>query len=433
VTRLGGAAHSRRLYGAGSAMWTRTLTALHEEVERLLDAHGLGEVTIGLLGGTLAVCGVPVDAGASAVVRVLGLMRPRDVEIIALRRGVGAGEVEILLSFLSAELADVVGVRAETWLAERGAEHVSIKHLRWAEGDGAESFRDVYRRGQRVLRRELGRAREQGAVSAPVVSELARSLLDVITHAKAPVATLLALRERDDYGYVHAMNVSLLSTLMARALGLDDARAQEVGLAGLVHDLGHTRVPDGIVGKRARLTAEESQLLARHTHEGARILLETQGLDHLGAVAALTHHEPWSAEAPLAVELVKVADVFDQLRTLSGFDDALGARSAVAYALRRLPGRCSPFLLERLLGLVCPYDDDELVTLSTGEAARVVKAHPELALHPTVEVVSTAEGPARRGTVYELWRWTETSDVMVVPEVLGPLRALDPADLEALG
>jgi hypothetical protein len=90
-------------------------------------------------------------------------------------------------------------------------------------------------------------------------------------------------------------------------------------------------------------------------------------------------------------------------------------------------------LLERLLGLVCPYDDDELVTLSTGEAARVVKAHPELALHPTVEVVSTAEGPARRGTVHELWRWTETSDVMVVPEVLGPLRALDPADLEALG
>jgi hypothetical protein len=70
-------------------------------------------------------------------------------------------------------------------------------------------------------------------------------------------------------------------------------------------------------------------------------LLETQGLDHLGAVAALTHHEPWSAEAPLAVELVKVAAVFDQRRLYGPIGLFLPAEGI---AQTRISGAAAKFL-----------------------------------------------------------------------------------------
>jgi len=433
AVRLAGAAHSRRLYAGGGPAWARTLEALAEELARVFAESPMPELSFALLGGGLAVAGLPVDDSSSAVRRLVATFEQRDVEIVAIRPGVAAGELEALLAFLAADSADVAAVRADHWLRERGVEHITIKHLLLMRGEGVESFRDVYRRGGRALGRELERARAHGAVSGGALTELARSLMDIVLSADAPVATLLALRDRDDYSMVHSLNVSVLATAQASALGLSEAEVHEIGLAGLVHDLGKTRVPEAILQRRGPLGREEAALLARHTAEGGRILLESQGLSHVAAAVAHAHHTPPSGESLLATELVKLADTFDVLRTLVPFDDVSGARAAVAFMRARLAPRFNPYLLERLAAQLGVVAEGDVGALNTGEIVRVVAVHPELAFHPVVEVVDTARGEARAGTVFELFRWTAESDAALLPRVTPALAALDEAAIDALG
>ena len=430
--RVAGANHSRRLYGTRGRAWARTLDALHQAVTAQFEDDNHREVTVGLLGDGLAVLGVPIHDPPSSVVRFISKLVERDVEIIVIRLGVTPAELETLLAYLGADSADVAAVRADAWLAERGVEHISIKHLRLMAGDGTESFRDVYFRGKRVLDREFSRASKNGAVSATAVGDLAKSLMEVILEADTPVATLLALRDRDDFALVHSVNVATLAGSQAGALGLPEHDVQKIVSAALTHDIGKTKVPEPILTKGAPLTDGERALLDAHTVQGARILLETPGTDSLAAIVALRHHSKPVPDEPglCAVELCKIADTFDVIRSLRPFDDPDSMRGAVAYMVRRLRSRFNPYLLERFAALVELAPAGTPVALSSGEIGEVVEAHPELALHPVVQVLETRRGQFPAGHVVNL---AIEGGAIAVPAVPPVVRDLDPTEIDDLG
>jgi hypothetical protein len=220
--RLAGINHSRRLYGMKGAMWERGLANVADDLERLFEETRQNELTVGLLAEGLAVLGVPIADPPSSVMRFIGELKERDVEIISFRPGVTVAELETLIAYLGAEAADVAAIKADSWLRERGVDHIGIKHLKLMRGTNLETFRDVYWRGRRVLGREFSRARTRGVLDNAAVGELARSLMEVILEGDAPIATLLALRDRDDFSLVHSVNVATLAGTQAGALGLPE-------------------------------------------------------------------------------------------------------------------------------------------------------------------------------------------------------------------
>ncbi len=430
--RIAGANHSRRLYGTSGRAWRRTLDSLHAALVAYFDEEGQREVTIGLLGDGLAVLGVPIHNPPSSVARFIGKLTERDVEIVVVRPGVTPAELETLLSYFGAESADVAAVRADVWLRERGVERITVKHLRLLSGDTAESFRDVYFRGKRVLQREFTKASEQGVVSSAAITDLAKSLMDVILGADAPVATLLALRDRDDFALVHSVNVATLAGSQAGALDLPEEAVENIISAALMHDIGKTKVLEAILTKGAPLTEAERRTLARHTMEGARILLETPGTSTLAAVVALRHHTSRPPDEPglCAVELCKLADVFDVIRSLRPFDDVESMRGAVAYMVRRMGRRFNPYLLERFGAMVDLAPAGTPVALSSGEIAEVVEPHPELSLHPVVRVTDTRRGRVPVGETINLSVAPQTIAVPAVPSLF---RDLEPTEIDDMG
>lgn len=434
--RLAGANHSRRLYGMKGVMWERALEAVVQDLERLFEETGHPELTVGLLGEGLAVLGVPISDAPSSVLRFIGHLKARDVEIISFRPGTTMAEIETLLAFLGADAADVAAVKADTWLRERGVDHISIKHLKLMKGTGLETFRDVYWRGRRVLQREFSRARASGAVNVAAVGELARSLLEVLLEGDAPIATLLALQDRADFAMVHSVNVATLAGSQASTLGLPEEEVQNVVVAGLMHDIGKTRVPEALLSKAGRLSDKEEAMMARHAIEGARLLMETQGASQLAAVVALEHHRMAKTDdtSLAATELVKLADVFDSIRSLRPFDDELSMRGAVAFMVRSMPERFNAYLLERfgkLVGL-CPPGDH--AWLSTSEIVRILEPHEELSLHPVVEVLDQREGAYARGERLDLARFAD--DPMaprLIPVVPATFSDLEVWEIDCLG
>src|SRR5262249_5029049 len=104
----------------------------------------------------------------------------------------------------------------------------------------------------------------------------------------------LAAEFRDDATRQHTQRVGAWSARLARKLGLSESVANLLLRAAPLHDLGKVGVPDGILLKLDRLTADEYRVMQTHVHVGAKIL---SGSNHpllqLAEQIALTHHEHW--------------------------------------------------------------------------------------------------------------------------------------------
>ena len=136
---------------------------------------------------------------------------------------------------------------------------------------------------------------------------------------------LLSLREFDEYTTTHSLNVSVLTMALAEAMGMGARDVRAFGVAGLLHDLGKTRIPLEVLNKPGKLTDYERTVMQGHTVEGARIILEGDRDLDLAAAVAYEHHimingggYPYrriARKCHCASTLVHVCDVYDALRT----------------------------------------------------------------------------------------------------------------------
>jgi len=122
----------------------------------------------------------------------------------------------------------------------------------------------------------------------------------------------------------HIVRMSLYCALLARLAGLDTEQAELIRIASPMHDVGKIGIPDRILLKPGRLTAEEREVMEAHTEMGHRILAGSgvELLD-LAAEMALTHHERIDGSGyprglagnaiPVEGRICAIADVFDAL------------------------------------------------------------------------------------------------------------------------
>jgi len=157
---------------------------------------------------------------------------------------------------------------------------------------------------------------------------------------------------RDKHTSDHVRNVSLFSTLLARAYveegkaqELHDSFVEDLGIAALFHDVGKILIPESILQKPGLLTAEEYEIMKSHTTRGSEILksaLKTHPENHLLSVCydvVRYHHEKWDGsgypdglkgeQIPLAARIVAIADVFDALTSDRHYRDAFSSEEAL--------------------------------------------------------------------------------------------------------
>ena len=156
-----------------------------------------------------------------------------------------------------------------------------------------------------------------------------------------------ALQERDSYTGSHSARVSRYATAIAQELRLTARDQLEILLGAELHDIGKIGVPDEVLRKEGRLSAEELGQVQAHPVIGERILRPL--LHSHPAVMAVVrwHHEridgkgyPDGLEGdqiPLAARIVGVADAFDAMTSARPYRPALTRLDAIE-ELRRVCG-----------------------------------------------------------------------------------------------
>ncbi|MEZ4416102.1 MAG: HD domain-containing protein [Gemmatimonadota bacterium] len=225
------------------------------------------------------------------------------------------------------------------------------------------------------------------------VETLVRSLA-VAMHADwEMMIPLVELKRYDQYTTTHSLNIAVLAMALAEFLDVDSGDVRRLGVAGLLHDIGKTRIPKALLDKGGKYTSEELTVIRRHPSDGARMLIERQANLDLAATVAYEHHirfngggypkRRFKRACHPASDLVHVCDVFDALRTHRPFRRAWGHDKVLAYIERGLGTEFDPELGRSFLQMMDRWGP-RLRRVMARETAAPREGQPRAPLGPTV-------------------------------------------------
>ena len=423
--RLAAALRSAQLYAPSHPLVARSLAGLHEALQLLHVSTP--SLAIGLVGDELVVGDAPVPRAGDTMGELMRRLQQAGIERIVIDRGVEAGE-------LGALVHAVARTEPGRRLAVPTLAHVRVGRLQVesrvdaADGDAA-VFRQAYADAVAIAARLWESAATEGRPDATAARGVVDSLAQAAAQNRTAMLALTALKQHDNYTFTHMVNVSILAMAQARGLGLEGAPLRDVGMAGLMHDIGKVKTPPEILNKPEGLTEGEFDILRRHTVDGAEILRLTPDISPLAAIVAFEHHLRADgtgyprgvsrASLNLATTLCGIADVYDAMRSRRIYQKAFPTDRILAVLQRNDGRQFDQHLVRRFAQLVGIYPAGTLVRLTTGEIAVVLKAHAPDPHRPRVRILFDADG-SRREQPCDLNLWDQADEGAAVQQPLDP-------------
>ena len=173
-----------------------------------------------------------------------------------------------------------------------------------------------------------------------------------------------ALDERDKYTWEHCTRLVLLATKTAENCGLDASDKQTIKVAALLHDIGKIGVPDHILLKPDRLTADEWEIIKTHSVKGERIVRELKIKDKWINAAHLVrhHHEHLNGngypdgltgeDIPFGSRIISIVDSYDAMTTTRSYAHARTHEEALAVMHDEEGEKSDPYVFRKFLSVI---------------------------------------------------------------------------------
>jgi putative nucleotidyltransferase with HDIG domain len=248
---------------------------------------------------------------------------------------------------------------------------------------------DLIRAIERALARrriELARQRYQRKLERRVrekTAELSQALLEVENaYAHTLYALVAALDAREHETGDHSQRVVRYTLAIADRLEVGELERAAIARGALLHDIGKIGIPDAILLKPGKLTADEWEEMRRHPDIGFRIL---EGIEFLKGPAeiVLSHQERWDGQGyprglagkdiPLGARIFAIADTLDAITSDRPYRKGTTFAAARAEIVRCAGTQFDPEAVEAFAAL----SDDELAEL---RSKPVAPAGPEVTI-----------------------------------------------------
>ncbi len=290
-----------------------------------------------------------------------------------------------------------------------------------------EAARAIHKESFSVVRHTLKSARMGNRFSAAEVENTAKQLTASISRNPDALASLCQIKGYDEYTFVHSLNVSILVTSLAKELGYKDDHLIQVGIGGLLHDLGKMKVPESVLNKPGKYVDWEFNEMKKHPLYGVEILRAVYpGASQTVYRMVEQHHERYNGSGyPRALKgkqvseeglIAAVADVYDALTTDRVYRGAWTPQKALAHIFQGCDEDYSRKIVERFTKHLGIYPVGSFVILKSGEMGVVTRANRGKLMSPFVTVLFDSHGhklpksidydlsemQARKGEAYQI-------------------------------
>lgn len=224
-----------------------------------------------------------------------------------------------------------------------------------------------------------------------VTKNITNDLMKAINDNDAIAVDISALKISDEYTFKHSVDVATMAMIVGKKHGLSDKEVYEIGISGLLHDVGKSKIPNFILNKAGKLTDEEFEMIKQHTLFGYEILKEKDDLSNSIKLGVLQHHEKINGRGyPMLVDeskinlfakIISVADIYDALVTERPYKKPFTPRDAVEMIMS-MTSELDINVMRSFLESVILYPVGTVVELSIGEKAKVIENNPNYVLRP---------------------------------------------------
>jgi len=223
-------------------------------------------------------------------------------------------------------------------------------------------------------------------------------IVDQILDHEHTMLNLVDLKLFDDYTFHHCVNVAVIAITIGAALEMSKEKLYKLGLAGILHDIGKTFVPEKILNKRGQLDDEEWKIMKDHPFLGFKHIKENYpSIPATSLAGILYHHEKWDGTGyPKGKKgeeifefgrIIAIADVYDALTSDRPYRDGLLPHTAVEYIMGMAEDSFDLDIVKIFLRSIAPYPLGTIMKLSDGRKGIVIKNTPNFGLRPTVSII----------------------------------------------
>ncbi|MDT8444460.1 MAG: HD domain-containing protein [Desulfuromonadales bacterium] len=229
-------------------------------------------------------------------------------------------------------------------------------------------FEDLTTEQKAGLQQQFGRIADQEALDVKQIADLVAGFISAFRQSANPLLALVPIRMQDEYTFTHSLDVGILNIAQGMALGIDGQLLHDIGIAGMLHDVGKIFVDREILNKAGKLDDAEFAKIKEHPSRGAQYLMNQEGIPRLAVFSAYEHHMRYDLTGyPLAAagwqlnicsQITMISDTFDALRTRRSYKKPWDFSKVSGLMLRLSGSQLNPDLTLNFLRTLAHIGED---------------------------------------------------------------------------
>ena len=259
----------------------------------------------------------------------------------------------------------------------------------------------VFEKAQIATREIFEALAQDQEIDLSNVNESLDSMVESIERNPDALIWLAKLKQTDDYAYNHALNVSIMLMALASFMALSKKQVKDLGLAGLLQDIGKAKIPQEILNKEEAITPEEFELLKKHVDHALELLEVTdKSSGSISGTVILTisqHHERIDGtgypnqlsekKISLTGQMAGLIDTYCALTTNKVYAKGVYNQLALETIHSLRDTKFKGVLIDQLVQFLGIYPVSTLVELNTGEVAVVIQQNSVRRMLPRVMIL----------------------------------------------
>jgi len=284
--------------------------------------------------------------------------------------------------------------------------------------DQKKRSREVYFKSISLVKEVVENINQQKALNIRKAKRLMQNAVNAILQDDSTLLGLANIKNYDEYTFNHSVNVAIYAIALGQRIGIPKKHLSHLGMAGLFHDMGKTRIPREILNKTGKLSPEEWSVMRTHPVAGTELIMRMKEWGELSTrmiEGAFEHHLRYDLTGYPRLTRKRKISLFGRIITVADFYDALVrprvynrfpyvSEKILGIMLERSGKDFDPAIVKVFINMIGIFPLGTLVLLNTNEMGIVtqIQEDTELIDRPKVCLLYYGNGEYRKGKVVDL-------------------------------